>query len=124
MLAFTGCSFEVRQCVLEQSDESLYDAAVDFWEDLLQGLEKAVEIVGRDPSSLFRLYWGAHQSFFKQVRLLFNHVGAPADCQVPNDPSPAMPRSMPYIALLTCLRTPPIFTAPQLHESALCDSRS
>jgi len=67
MLAFTGCSFEVRQCVLEQSDESLYDAAVDFWEDLLQGLEKAVEIVGRDPSSLFRLYWGAHQSFFKQL---------------------------------------------------------
>jgi hypothetical protein len=68
MLAFTGCSFEVRQCVLSPPDEALYDAAVTFWEELLKGIEKAVEIVGKDPSNLFRLYWASHQSFFKQVR--------------------------------------------------------
>jgi VanZ family protein len=55
MLAFTGCSFEVRQCVLPARDARLYDAAVDFWEELLHGIEKVVELVGKDPSNLFRL---------------------------------------------------------------------
>ena len=69
MLAFTGCSFEVRSCVLDRRNEALYDEAVLFWEELLTSLEKAVELTGRDPSHLYRLYWGAHQSFFKQVIL-------------------------------------------------------
>jgi len=67
MLAFTGCSFEVRECTLDQQNERLYDEAVELWDDMLTALEKCVEMCGSDGAHPLRLYWGAHQSFFKQL---------------------------------------------------------
>ena len=40
MLSFVGCSFEKKDCVLNEADKALYDEAAYWWMKLHQGFEE------------------------------------------------------------------------------------
>ena len=48
-LHLPGCSFEMKRCALTEEDQALYDAAVDFWDALLQGLEARSLVISPAP---------------------------------------------------------------------------
>ncbi|KAL1504501.1 hypothetical protein AB1Y20_010904 [Prymnesium parvum] len=65
MLAFDGCSFEKRECVLEPEQRSIYDDLTNFWEEMLQAFERCSQLASNDMAA--RSYWSAHQNCFKQL---------------------------------------------------------
>lgn len=60
-----GCSFETRNCTLSPSERSLYDQAARWWMALHDAFEKCMALTQAENSG--RTFWGAHQSFFKQL---------------------------------------------------------
>ena len=65
MLSFSGCSFEKRECKLSEEERVLYEQAADWWVELHAAFAKCIESTGSESSG--RHFWGAHQSFFKQL---------------------------------------------------------
>ena len=46
MLSFVGCSFEKKDCVLNEADKALYDEAAFWWMKLHQGFEECERLTG------------------------------------------------------------------------------
>ena len=65
MLSFAGCSFETQSCQLSIAERLLYDQAAAWWIKLHEAFEKCIALTSVDNSG--RSFWGAHQSFFKQL---------------------------------------------------------
>lgn len=66
MLAFTGCSFEKKECKLSASERDMYDAATAWWSQLHVAMDRCIALTHESEASK-KAFWGAHQAFFKQM---------------------------------------------------------
>ena len=69
-LSYAEASFEVVKSELTAAQQSQWDAASEFWIDLLPVFEEAVGSANLDDKNgrmLLTFYWGAHQRFFRQL---------------------------------------------------------
>ena len=65
-LSWDGAEFQTLEVNLTKDQISMYDAAVAWWNHAKGQLQMAIDKVG-SPKLLWRVYWSAHQRFFKEL---------------------------------------------------------
>ena len=65
-LGFRSATFATLEASLREVDVRGYDAEVEFWNKLRTELQNAMRETNAK-NTLLRLYWSAHQRFFKQL---------------------------------------------------------
>ena len=67
-LSWKGAEFETMEVRLSPSQRLSYDNAVKCWFYIKQEVETALEVLKiATPKTLWRVYWSAHQRFFREM---------------------------------------------------------
>ncbi|KAL7555157.1 hypothetical protein ACHAWF_018815 [Thalassiosira exigua] len=67
-LSWDGAEFHTLEVKLNTNQIAMYDGAVQWWFDVKDSIDSALELMGiAAPRLLWRAYWSAHQRFFREM---------------------------------------------------------